>query len=133
VAFDLVLDMFRLAQLTKPVGTAAFFSYQGWNLPYYKFNEVIKQVARESGADPSRYSCHSLRIGGATVLAAANFPDYIIQNMGRWKSLAFLHYLHWAPSMMRSAMVALTDMSILTFSDLGKMNAGVALDKSQRR
>ena len=35
--------------------------------------------------------------------------------------------------MMRSAMVALTDMSIFTFSDLGKMNAGVALDKSQRR
>ena len=82
-AFDLVLDMFRLAQLTKPVGTAAFFSYQGWNLPYYKFNEVIKQVARESGADPSRYSCHSLRIGGATVLAAANFPDYIHSEHGQ--------------------------------------------------
>ena len=29
-AFDLVLDMFRLAQLTQPVGATAFFSYQGW-------------------------------------------------------------------------------------------------------
>lgn len=132
-AFDLVVDMFRLARLTQPVGLQAFFSYQGWALPYYRFNEVIKLVARESAADPSRYSCHSLRIGGATILAAANFPDYIIQNMGRWKSLAFLHYLHWAPSMMRSAMSALTDMSIFTFSDLGKMNAGVALHEGQRR
>ena len=132
-AFDLVLDMFRLAQLTQPVGATAFFSYQGWALPYHKFNEVIKRVARECGADPDRYSCHSLRIGGATVLAAANFPDYIIQNMGRWKSLAFLHYLHWAPSMMRTAMSALIDMSIFTFEDLGKMNAGVALNEGQRR
>jgi len=53
--------------------------------------------------------------------------------MGRWKSLAFLHYLPWAPSMMRTAMSALIDMSIFTFEDLGKMNAGVALNEGQRR
>jgi len=87
-------------------------------------NDIVKTVAREMGQDPERYSSHSFRIGGATVLAAANFPDYVIQNMGRWKSLAFLHYLHWAPSMMRSAMGVLTDPSIFTLCDLQKMNAG---------
>jgi hypothetical protein len=86
---------------------------------------MVKKVAVEMGQDPERYSSHSLRIGGATVLAAANFPDYVIQNMGRWKSLAFLHYLHWATSMMRSAMKVLVDTSVFTLRDLQNMNAGV--------
>ena len=127
-AFDLVLDMFKLAQVTRPQGDEAFFSMPErsgrYRLPYYRMNEVVKRVAVEMGQDPNRYSSHSFRIGGATVLAAANFPDYVIQNMGRWKSLAFLHYLHWAPSMMRAAMTVLTDVSVFTLRDLQKMNAG---------
>jgi hypothetical protein len=39
--------------------------------------------------DPTRISSHSLRIGGASALAAAGVPDYIILDMGRWKSLVF--------------------------------------------
>jgi len=65
-----------------------------------------------------------MRIGVASLLAAAHFPDYVIQNMGRWKSLAFLHYLHWAPSMMSKTLEALTDCSIFTLRDLQKMHAG---------
>ena len=128
-AFDLVLDMFKLAQVTRPQGEEAFFSMRDrsgtYRLPYYRMNEIVKTVATEMGMDPVRYSSHSFRIGGATVLAAANFPDYVIQNMGRWKSLAFLHYLHWAPSMMRAAMKVLTDTSVFTMRDLQNMNAGV--------
>jgi hypothetical protein len=128
-AFDLVLDLFKLAQVTRPHGEEAYFSLKEertgiYRLPYYRLNEMVKRVATEMGQDPDRYSSHSFRIGGATVLAAANFPDYVIQNMGRWKSLAFLHYLHWAPSMMRSAMKVLTDTSIFTLRDLQNMNAG---------
>ena len=128
-AFDLVFDMFSLAQATRPEGEEAFFSRKErsgvYRLPYYRLNDMVKKVAVEMGQDPERYSSHSLRIGGATVLAAANFPDYVIQNMGRWKSLAFLHYLHWAPSMMRSAMKVLVDTSVFTLRDLQNMNAGV--------
>ena len=126
-AFDLVVDMYLLSKAARPVGEAAFFSYNDYVLPYHKFNATIKLVAKSEGQDPSRYSCHSMRIGGATLLAAAHFPDYIIQNMGRWKSLAFLHYLHWAPSMMSSALTALIDPSIFTLKDLQKMNAGVSI------
>ena len=44
----------------------------------------------EMGLDPDRYRTHSLRIGGASMMAAADRPDYEIQKQGRWKSLAFL-------------------------------------------
>ena len=121
-AFDLVEDMFSLASLTKPQGTDSFFSYGDYVLKYHTFNDTIKKVAAAVGADQSRYSCHSMRVGGATVLAAARFPDYVIQNMGRWKSLEFLHYLHWNPTTMSEAITALVDPGIFTMSDLIKMN-----------
>jgi len=121
-AFDLVEDMFLLASLTKPSGSDSFFSFGDYVLKYHTFNDTIKKVATAVGADKSRYSCHSMRVGGATILAAAHFPDYVIQNMGRWKSLEFLHYLHWNPATMNAALTALVDPSIFTMSDLLKMN-----------
>ena len=36
---------------------------------------------------------HSFRIGGASALAAAGVPDYIIRIMGRWASDSFLTYI----------------------------------------
>ena len=37
---------------------------------------------------------HSFRIGGATALASAGVPEYLIQIMGRWSSDSFLRYIH---------------------------------------
>lgn len=126
-AFDLVEDMFVLASLARPMGTDSFFSSGSYILKYHMFNDAIKAVAANVGADKTRYSCHSMRVGGATVLATAHFPDYVIQNMGRWKSMEFLHYLHWNPNTMREAMVALVDPHIFKLSDLVKMNAAALL------
>lgn len=36
---------------------------------------------------------HSFRIGGASAAASAGIPDYIIQDLGRWRSDAFRRYL----------------------------------------
>ena len=36
---------------------------------------------------------HSLRIGGATALAALNTPEYVIQILGRWRSDAYKAYV----------------------------------------
>lgn len=126
-AFDLVEDMFLLATYAKPSGTDSFFSSGSYVLKYHIFNDSIKAVAASVGADMSRYSCHSMRVGGATILATAHFPDYVIQNMGRWKSMEFLHYLHWNPNTMRDALVALVDPNIFKLSDLVKMNAAALL------
>ena len=74
--------MFTLVCVTRPRGKAAFFSHNDYLLTEYMVNKTIREVVREIGEDSSRYSSHSIRIGGATLLAAAHFPDYIIQNMG---------------------------------------------------
>ena len=36
---------------------------------------------------------HSLRAGGAMSLKLHGYDDKTIMKMGRWKSLAFLHYI----------------------------------------
>jgi hypothetical protein len=95
-AFDLVFDMFSLAQATRPEGEEAFCSQKEcsgvYRLPYYRLNDIVKKVAVEMGQDPERYSSHSLRIGGATAMSLAGISDHIIMIYGRWKSLAFLLY-----------------------------------------
>ena len=54
---------------------------------------IIKKVAVELGLDPSIYSTHSLRAGGATDLFVARVPYFAIKKMGRWKSdSAMLYY-----------------------------------------
>ena len=42
----------------------------------------------------SEVRTHSFRIGGATALAAAGVPEYVIRIMGRWSSDSFLRYIH---------------------------------------
>ena len=52
----------------------------------------IKAAAAACGEDPSEYSTHSLRSGGATALFRGGVPDLAIQKMGRWASDAFKNY-----------------------------------------
>ena len=49
-------------------------------------------MAELYGLDPHRISSHSLRIGGATSMAAAGMSEYEIKLMGGWKSDVFLEY-----------------------------------------
>ena len=49
-------------------------------------------MAELYGLDPHRISSHSLRIGGATAMAAAGMSEYEIKQMGGWKSVLFLVY-----------------------------------------
>ena len=57
------------------------------------YNASLKDLAKLYGFDPSRVSSHSLRVGGASALAAAGLPEYLIKEMGSWRSNAFLTYL----------------------------------------
>ena len=74
-----------------------FFVYDSSvRLSYHTFTKNIKMTTTRLGFNHEFFSTHSLRIGGASALAAAGVPDYIIQTMGRWKSLAFLMYIRLA-------------------------------------
>ena len=111
VSFCFASDLFSWAQRARLHPGDPFLAFRGdpslhakhfW-LKYRHFVDCIKRAAFECGFDPLRFSSHSLRIGGATILAAAGLPNHYIQTMGRWKSLAFLAYIHIAVGAMSTA------------------------------
>ena len=103
-----------------------YFLFRGqWTLSYDTFTKAVKSVARSFGLDPTRFSSHSLRIGGASALAAANVPDYVIQKLGRWTSLAFLAYLRMSHSAFDKALDVLVDPSNLQVRELSLIHAGL--------
>ncbi|ETN03639.1 hypothetical protein PPTG_23763 [Phytophthora nicotianae INRA-310] len=54
--------------------------------------EVDKKAANLAGQDLSRFSTHSLRIGGATALFAGGIDSLTIKLFGRWRSAVFERY-----------------------------------------
>jgi hypothetical protein len=125
-AFDLAADMYSWAARAKPKFGQPFLSFRGeWVLKYDVLSKAIKRVAKEMGLDPSRYRTHSLRIGGASMMAAAGRPDYEIQKQGRWKSLAFLEYIRLGRATFKAALEAICNPFLLTVNDVGRMHAGV--------
>jgi len=95
--FDVVLILFDWSTKAKHKRGDPFFSYrQCWKLTYNMFNEAHKTIARSLGIDPTNFSTHSSRIGGACTLAAAGFPDSYILLAGGWSSLSFLVYIRLA-------------------------------------
>jgi len=127
-AFDIVRVLFDWSLMTRGnMPTDMFFGSRSdrFKLQYRSFNLAIKKVAKVCGLPPHRFSTHSLRIGGASILAAAGVPDYVIQKMGRWKSLAFLTYIRMAKSAFGVAADAITDTTIFCVQDLLRMCSGV--------
>lgn len=57
------------------------------------FTQRIHAFAAAIGKDHTKYAGHSLRRGGATAFYIAGVPEAIIQQHGRWKSLAVRGYL----------------------------------------
>lgn len=126
--FDLVRTMFGYAQRARPKDNDAFLMHSDTNmLKYDRMNAAIKDIASKFKFDPSRFSMHSLRIGGASALAAAGAPTHYIQKMGRWKSLAFLRYIYWAVGGMADALKILSNPVHFTADHLRKINPGVVL------
>jgi integrase len=124
---SLLLD-WALIALPSPV--QPFFSYRSmWRLSRHDMSKALKAVAVRARLDPSRISPHSLRYGGASALAAANRPSYLIQQLGRWKSLAFLHYIHLSEGLLAAAQTVLSDPSVFTLADIQKFHPGCDLTR----
>ena len=60
---------------------------------------ALRQLLQQAGIDSLKYSSHSFRIGAATTAAAAGLPVWLIKNLGRWSSDAYLNYIHQQPSL----------------------------------
>jgi hypothetical protein len=127
VAVCVAFDAFRWTQRARPRGADSFFSYRNrWQLTPDEYRLAIKLVAKRMGLDPTQYSSHSLRIAGASALAAAGKPDWFIKKMGRWKSLAFLQYIQFSVTSMRAAVTAIISPTCFTVADLIATHPGFA-------
>ena len=110
----------------RPTQDGPFFVYRSSiRLSYHTMAKHIKATAVRMGFNKSFFSTHSLRIGGASALAAAGVPDYIIQTMGRWESLAFLMYIRLASSAYNAALAKMCNTATLTVSDLRRITTAV--------
>jgi hypothetical protein len=127
--FDIALILFEWAQLAKPKNNDPFFSWNNGSITLSSndINLSIKSIARHFGLNDKKFSSKSLRIGGASVLAAANVPDYIIQTMGRWKSLVFLQYIRLSTAALNKAVTIMSDISTFTSIDLTHMSASATI------
>ena len=77
-----------------------------------------------SGFSPTLFSFHSIRIGGASALAAAAQPDSVIKIVGRWRSLEFLEYICMCNATCALALNALTDVTKFTVADVRRLCPG---------
>lgn len=126
--FDLVLVMFAWSQESRTRNDDAFLMYGGREMVSYDVvSTTIKNIARDFGFDPKHFRMHSLRVGAASTLAAKGHPSHYIQKMGRWKSLAFLQYIHWAVSGMAEALNTLSSPAVFTAKHLKRINPAAVL------
>ena len=74
---------------------APAFSY-GPNLfiTHSSFTSSLKKLLKQAGFEPSLYSGHSFRRGGATMLYKLGASILQIQASGDWASQCFVRYLH---------------------------------------
>lgn len=129
--FCIVTEMFNCASTLRPGRDTAFFAWRGdasepaWSLGEHAINKLVKDGAALYGFDTSKFSSHSLRIGGASALAAAGAPSWVIQLTGRWMPLAFLQYIRLASTAFQRSLILQTDGTTFTAQHIALWNPGV--------
>ena len=96
-----------------------------WTLKPPYFAQELRRLAVANGLDPDRVSSHSLRIGGASTLAAAGLNDHEIQGVGDWKSNAYLTYVQNYITLFEKARKALASPSALDSAAVRRMYASI--------
>ena len=76
---------------------APFFKINNRALDRVTLVNHIKRLATSLGLDSSRYSGHSLRIGGATSATEAGLSHWQIKLLGHWNSQAYQTYIKQDP------------------------------------
>jgi hypothetical protein len=93
-----------------------FQNLDGTPISYKQLQAFLERIARAVGLAPSGVSTRSLRIGGATTLAALQFPVYTLKAMGRWKSMSYQLYTQLTEGATQHAFDQMGDFSEQQFS-----------------
>ena len=104
-----------------------------WTLKPPYFTSRLKQLGVHFGLDPSRISSHSLRIGGATTLAAAGLTDGDVRGVGDRKSNAFMQYVRKNVELFARAQAAMTSAQALTVQDVRRASETVPKDTAIKK
>ena len=65
------------------------------SVSYNMLQNILKKMIEKIGLDPSLYSSHSFRRGGATWAFQCGVPSELIQVQGDWKNDAYKLYLRY--------------------------------------
>ena len=92
------------------------FTYDdGTFLTRRRLNHILKQ-ALPSLATRGTTSSHSFRIGAATAAAAAGYPRWLIQHLGRWNSDCFRTYIRIPDNTFDNVAISLCKISSPTIT-----------------
>ena len=70
----------------------------GYALSRQVFLKLFNDACHASNISTVGISGHSFRIGAATTASEVHTPDYLVQTLGRWKSLSYTRYTRIPPS-----------------------------------
>ena len=91
-------------------------------------DDAIKIIAKHFNLDLSRVTPHSLRIGGATAMAAAGIPIWIIRLIGRWASEeSVLQYIRLNEAIFKKGMSAIVDPTVFDANEITDWHAAMQL------
>jgi len=123
--YDIVTILHQYVLAARPVRGKPFFHVPSlhWSLTPALYNKRLRGVAIKHGLDPRRVHSHSVRIGGATLLAAAGVPDYVIMAMGGWASAVYLQYVRPSMQFYAAAQEALTNSTFLSAQSIRAMHS----------
>ena len=71
----------------------------------------LRLVLRQTGLNPEDYARHSFRIGAAITAAKRGLPDSTIKALERWRSSAFMTYIHTTRDLLAQASPILSNPS----------------------
>jgi hypothetical protein len=82
-----------------------------------RLQRVMKAGVELAGYDRSHFTTHSMRKGGATSLACANWPAETIMLLGRWSSDCYIRYLQMDDARRQKISASLAKVSTETLED----------------
>jgi len=85
---------FKLTAGNPATSTCVFQAGRFHSLSHSAVTKTLRKLLHQAGLDEFQYASHSFCIGAATTAAAAGLPEWLIKNLGRWSSNAYITYIH---------------------------------------